>query len=474
MKRACNHNASTALALFVAIAMSLQPRLYTFASLHSRSTCFVSPSVICHSSNCLIPVSPSMSASINARTLPRLTATRKKSTLSYAEVMNLPNGNLDPCTITEIIPLPKSLSPSSAAEFKACPQSYLFQYLYNIKQPPNLALAKGSMCHSALEQLFDLQPKDRTLEHLQNLFRKNWSEKRLSDYYKPLFEIASADATSSSMQSQNDAGAVSVAGNDTTGNTDNTNTGMRDLQLERQWGTESLNLLSNYYKLEDPRLVPRPNPLEREIWVSSKLRFDLDTFEKEIQNDEHIDEEKTFLVRGIVDRLDYVVVPPSNSYNDKQKLSAEATEAAVRIVDYKTGKAPEFKYSPSTNERIAHENMWQLKIYALLLTQMIQKQEFHTKTGNLKSLSYQDIRLLRLMYLTSAGGEARYLDMDLGETQEERDAVLQQTYRELATIWIQINELIQLQDPTKFHHCDRRWCVCHKIRSKFVSGSVAT
>mmetsp|Transcript_53212 Transcript_53212/g.64108 ORF Transcript_53212/g.64108 Transcript_53212/m.64108 type:complete len:217 (+) Transcript_53212:3-653(+) len=69
------------------------------------------------------------------------------------------------------IPRPKSLSPSSAKEFLSCPQSYLFQYLYKIKQPTNTALAKGSMCHSALEKLFDLNPSQRTLENLENLFR---------------------------------------------------------------------------------------------------------------------------------------------------------------------------------------------------------------------------------------------------------------------------------------------------------------
>jgi hypothetical protein len=45
------------------------------------------------------------------------------------------------------IPSPVSLSPSSAAEFKACPQSFLFQYIYGIKLPTNPTLAKGTLCH---------------------------------------------------------------------------------------------------------------------------------------------------------------------------------------------------------------------------------------------------------------------------------------------------------------------------------------
>ena len=40
------------------------------------------------------------------------------------------------------IPHPKHLSPSSAMAFKECPQSFLFQYLYKIKQPTNHVLLK--------------------------------------------------------------------------------------------------------------------------------------------------------------------------------------------------------------------------------------------------------------------------------------------------------------------------------------------
>ena len=32
----------------------------------------------------------------------------------------------------------------------------------------------------------------------------------------------------------------------------------------------------------------------------------------------------------------------------------------MRIVDYKTGKAPNFKYSKAMNQKIADEAMWQL------------------------------------------------------------------------------------------------------------------
>ncbi len=377
------------------------------------------------------------------------------NTLSYADVMNMNDGHLDPFSIRNgTIPMPKALSPSSAAEFKACPQSYLFQYLYSIKQPPNLALAKGSMCHSALEEIFDLEPRERSLEHLQNLFRKNWSEVRLSEAYGPLFEKR--------------PGAES----------DDGTTYERDIEAERKWGNEALRLLSNYYELEDPRIIPRPNPLEREIWVTAHLSLDpskgataeIDSAEDYDSHNDTDEEEGTFFVRGIVDRLDYVATP---HYPHKQNHDDESAQGGcIRIVDYKTGKAPHFKYSPATNQRIAEDNMWQLKIYALLLREMISNGKAYSKSGHLQNISGKDIRLLRLMYLTSVDGEARFLDMDLGQTHNERNAVLQEIHQDLSCIWKAVKELVDMQDPSNFKHCNREWCVCHKLRPKFVPGSL--
>ena len=99
-------------------------------------------------------------------------------------------------------------------EFKQCPQSYLFQYLYGLRQPPNQALAKGSMCHEALEKVFDLDPNDRSLETLQNLFRSSWQQHRLDEKYKDLFHIHSPQ--------------------------------QYNVEEEREWGQSALKLLENY------------------------------------------------------------------------------------------------------------------------------------------------------------------------------------------------------------------------------------
>jgi RecB family exonuclease len=449
----------------------------------------------------------------------RLFSTKKASQntiMSYADILLQDNGSLhlsdiyhsDPTptstTITTttttttttrrtqqdtppILPYPTSLSPSSAAEFKACPQSYLFQYLFGIRPPTTLALAKGRICHTALEQLFDLEPSQRTLEKLQNQFRLIWSKERVKEEYSHLFDIPYKD--------DDDDDVVHI---------------QRDVEAERTWGLESLQLLENYYHLEDPRLVPRPNPLEREIWVQAKLTLDpsqgvtgvdhgkkdgiLPTKDDNNNNNNKNDNnnnkndntnhnspntntnDETFLVRGIVDRLDYVTIP-SSPQDTFLKTKEERMQSCVRIVDYKTGKAPEFKYSPLMNELIANQNMWQLKIYALLLKEMIANNNRYStnatgRGGNLRYILPHQLRLLRLMYLTSGDGEGRYLDMDLGETEEEQNSVLQEVHKDLSEIWKDIRDLVQTQDPKLFRHCDRKFCICHTLRPKFVPGSL--
>ena len=315
------------------------------------------------------------------------------------------------------IPYPKSLSPSAVMEFKKCPQSYLFQYLWGLKQPTNEALAKGSMCHSALEKVFDLDPSTRSLENLQNLFRSSWAEHRTDDTYRPLFEDAETKEW--------------------------------DVQAEREWGLSGLKLLENYYKIEDPRQVPRPNPVQREVWVVSKLSIDPSqgvTHPHQTDKEQKPEDIPSFLVRGIVDRLDMVRVK---------------RHVALRIVDYKTGKAPNLKYSQRMNEQIADEAFYQLKIYALLLREKAAEK-----------LNGMDLRWLRLLHLTSHSGEAKYLDMDLGPTQEERDRVLQEVHADLSQIWTDIHALVATQDPKAFVGCDRSFCYCHSCRDKFLEGTV--
>lgn len=331
---------------------------------------------------------------------------------------------LDPSQLFNgTIPYPKSLSPSSAMEFRNCPQSFLFQYLYGIKQPTSPVLAKGTMCHEALEQIFDLDPPDRTLEHLQNLLRSSWAKHRTTEKYNFLF------------------------GTDSLGQD-------WDREAEQKWGREGLQLLENYYNVEDPKLVERPNPIQREIWLRADLTVDpklgvtghaVNGAKPNGDNESH---DERFLVRGIVDRLDMVRVSKN--------------EVALRIVDYKTGKAPNLKYSQAMNAKIVDEAFYQLKIYALLLREK----------GAGRSSQGLDLRVLRLLHLTSASGKGKYLDMDLGETQEERDIVLQEIHADLSNVWTSICELVATQDPKAFVGCSRPFCYCHKCRETFVPDTV--
>ena len=323
------------------------------------------------------------------------------------------------------IKLPGALSPSAVLEFKKCPQSFLFQYLYKLKQPRSLALAKGSMCHEALEKVFDLDPDDRTLEHLQNLLRVSWGQQRLTEDYAPLFEDEN---------------------------------GVRDLSREKEWGESALQLLENYYRVEDPRRVVRPNPLRREIWMHAHLTKDPNLgrtardyqTDSEEEGEEDIRKEDKFYVRGIIDRLDMVRIPRSR-------------DVVLKIVDYKTGKAPDLKYSRPVNERIVEESFYQLKVYALLFRE---KGAGKQVRGNMK------LRYLQLLYLNSDSGDAKPWEYDLGETEEQRDMVLNEVHQDLANVWKTINELVAQQDPKAFVGCEKSFCYCHKCRDRFVDGTV--
>lgn len=302
------------------------------------------------------------------------------------------------------------------------------------------------MCHAALEQIFDLEPNDRTLENLQNLYRKEWSRQRKVEPYNGLFR----DDTSAA-------------------------TGDWNVDAEREWGLSGLHLLENYVNLEDPRQVLRPNPVQREVWVKANLDTNFSIQKRGRDHsmghevtapDGHSNNtDGTFLVRGIVDRLDMIRHP-----TDKQ--------VCLRLVDYKSGKAPQLKYSASMNAKIAEESFYQLKIYALLLRES-QAKSAAAETSPTGALQ---LRILRLLHLTSGDtnnptdtaseGTAQYLDYDLGATQEERDVILDDIYENLVDTWTNIRALVDTQDPLQFRGCDRSFCWCHKCRPQFVAGSL--
>lgn len=170
------------------------------------------------------------------------------------------------------------LSPSRASDFKLCPQLFKFRAIDRLPEPSTVYQARGTTAHLALQRLFDLPAPQRTPEALFDLFRKAWVEVK-DEEYPGLFE---------------------------------------SVEEERAWGLESLELLANYFLVEDPRSF---DPLDRELDMTE----DLDSV----------------TMRGILDRME------------------ENENGDLIIVDYKTGKAPPERYSLSA--------FFALKIYALLI-----------------------------------------------------------------------------------------------------------
>jgi putative RecB family exonuclease len=80
--------------------------------------------------------------------------------------------------MTETEPLPPvivgSLSPSRAADFKACPLLYRFRTIDHLPETPSLAATRGTLVHAVLENLFDLPAVERTVAAARSLLPSAW------------------------------------------------------------------------------------------------------------------------------------------------------------------------------------------------------------------------------------------------------------------------------------------------------------
>ncbi len=179
----------------------------------------------------------------------------------------------------------ETLSPSRAGDFKTCPQLFKFRAIDRLPEPPSIYQARGTTAHLALQNLFDEPAAARTPERLYDLFREAWAEVRGSDEFSELFASE---------------------------------------EEERAWGIESLQLLANYFAVEDPTTF---DPEDREL----DMLEDLDGI----------------VIRGILDRID------------------RDDDGRLVITDYKTGKAPPERYSLPA--------FFALKIYALLIRRRLRE-----------------------------------------------------------------------------------------------------
>jgi len=176
-----------------------------------------------------------------------------------------------------------ALSPSRAADFKQCPLLYRFRAIDRLPEPPSPAQLRGSVVHSALEQLYGLPADQRDIPTAVALVEPAW---QLVMAEEP--ELAEAFPDD-----------------------------QRDQLL-----SEARDLLTGYYRLEDPR------------------RFDPDSCEQRVE----VELADGTLLRGFVDRIDI------------------APGGQLRVVDYKTGKAP-----PELRPMAEFKAMFQMKFYAVAL-----------------------------------------------------------------------------------------------------------
>ncbi|MFE2544612.1 RecB family exonuclease [Actinacidiphila glaucinigra] len=152
-----------------------------------------------------------------------------------------------------------------------------------------------------------------------------------------------------------------------------------------QWLEEAARLVERWFSLEDPT---RLEPAERELYVETEL-------------------ESGLTLRGYIDRLDVA-----------------AASGDLRVVDYKTGKAPRPEY--------ADEALFQMKFYALVLWRL---------RGVVP-------RRLQLVYLGS--GEVL--------TYDPSEAELRAVGRKLEALWEAIRRATESGDwrPRPSRLCD--WC----------------
>ncbi|WP_099021400.1 RecB family exonuclease [Mycolicibacterium palauense] len=176
-----------------------------------------------------------------------------------------------------------ALSPSRAADFKQCPLLYRFRAIDRLPEPPSVAQLRGSVVHAALEQLYGLPAARRDLATARGLVAPAWER-----------VIAEEPAASADIEPQQ----------------------------REQLLTQARELLSGYYRLEDP------------------TRFDPHSCEQRVE----VELADGTLLRGFVDRIDV------------------AATGEVRVVDYKTGRAPS-----AARAQAEAKALFQMKFYAVAL-----------------------------------------------------------------------------------------------------------
>jgi putative RecB family exonuclease len=165
-----------------------------------------------------------------------------------------------------------ALSPSRAADFKACPLLYRFRTIDKLPEAPSAAAVRGTVVHKVLEDLFDLPAAQRTPERAEELIGTAWG----------LVRSEEPDRTALFAEDEPDA--------------------------EAAWLASCASSLRGYFTLEDPS---RLEPAERELYIETLL-------------------DSKLLLRGYVDRIDVAPDGAIRVVDYKTGRSAsEAFEAAA-------------------------------------------------------------------------------------------------------------------------------------------------
>ncbi len=124
---------------------------------------------------------------------------------------------------------PLTLSPSSASDFKSCPQLFKFRAVDRLPEPVSVPAARGTVVHAVLERLLCEPPQRRHRGRAEDLLEEVWQE-----------ALAEPDALPEGWSEGDELGSLA----------------------------EARRLLDNYFRLEDPATV---DPRRLEWWVSYEL-----------------------------------------------------------------------------------------------------------------------------------------------------------------------------------------------------------
>ncbi|WP_462417549.1 RecB family exonuclease [Kytococcus sp. Marseille-QA3725] len=208
-----------------------------------------------------------------------------------------------------------ALSPSRASDFMQCPLLYRFRVVDRLPEPPSAAAVRGTFVHSVLENVFDLPAHRRRPDDAVALMDDAWEA--LVQERPEVLDVVRRDNDEEPAGAEDGAGGA--AGEDT---------GARRAPTQEdlaEWMAEAEALVRRWFTVEDPSVL---EPAERELRVEVPVSRG--------------GERGELTLRGYVDRLDEA-----------------PADGALRVVDYKTGRAP--------SEMFQAKALFQMKFYALAI-----------------------------------------------------------------------------------------------------------